>query len=413
MDERLTTKPRHQLRLDTLQAQVFHSKKRFRVIIGGRQIGKSHLSCVELITATISKPNAKAIYLAKTLGQAKRTIWDSLLQFAKPYILKANHSELSLLLINGSTIRCLGAEQHDALRGINVDLLVGDEIASWDKAKEIWEGVLQATLLVRNGRALFVTSPKGYNFAYDLFQLGQGQDADWQSWRFKTSDCPRITSEMLDVFRRTNDPRLFDQEYNASFVAAVGIVYDSFDVNKHVRRIEDNGSQVYAGIDFNVNPLSCAIVQNSEAGKFVVLENLETWGSTTQELADTINTKYAGRVTGCPDPTGRFRRTNGPTDVQILEKAGIPCPAWAPIAITDKTNNLQANLLNAAGEISLFVHPRCTKLIKCLSSLEWGSNSEPDKKSQYAHMTDALAYAMWHCNNLFEQPATVSQMRLH
>jgi hypothetical protein len=62
----------------------------------------------------------------------------------------------------------------------------------------------------------------------------------------------------------------------------------------------------------------------------------------------------------------------------------------------------------------LRIHPRCKSLISGLSNLTYKEGtSQPDKKSGYDHIGDALGYLLWQeFNVLASRAATVSSFHL-
>lgn len=65
---------------------------------------------------------------------------------------------------------------------------------------------------------MMIGTPKGRNWFYDLFNLGQsGEDEDWKSWHFTTKDNPLIDASEIESAKKTLSTFAFKQEYMASF----------------------------------------------------------------------------------------------------------------------------------------------------------------------------------------------------
>ena len=100
-----------------------------------------------------TKANSNVWYVAPTYKAAKDIAWDMLTStIPEGYIRKRNESDLSLRLINGSTISLKGAENFDSLRGRSLDFCVLDEFA--DMKPEAWFEVIRPSLSDRKGSAL-------------------------------------------------------------------------------------------------------------------------------------------------------------------------------------------------------------------------------------------------------------------
>ncbi len=87
-----------------------------------------------------------------------------------------------------------------------------------DIKPEAWEQVIRASLSDKKGRAMFIGTPRGRNWFYDMFRLGQeAEDKDWKSWHFTTQDNPLIDPTEIESAKKTLSTFAFKQEYMASF----------------------------------------------------------------------------------------------------------------------------------------------------------------------------------------------------
>jgi predicted phage terminase large subunit-like protein len=199
------------------QQKVFSDKTRFKVVAGGRRLGKSRLSAITLLIEALNCPEGSAVmYIAPTLGQARTIMWDLLQELGRPVIKSAHINNLELTLINGRKILVRGADNPDSLRGVSLTYVVMDE-CSFIKS-DIWEKVIRAALSDRKGRALFITTPNGRNWVYDIFKLGQEEtDPEWKSWQFTTADNETIDPKEIEAAERTLSSFAFKQEFLASF----------------------------------------------------------------------------------------------------------------------------------------------------------------------------------------------------
>ena len=199
------------------QQEVFQSEARFKVVVAGRRCGKSRLSAVSLLIEGLKCPKGSAVmYIAPTQGMARMIIWDLLMDLGREVIQSAHINNLDITLCNGAKIYVRGSDRPDTLRGVSLTYAVLDEVA--DIKPETWEQVLRAALSDKKGRALFISTPKGRNWLYDIFQLGEsGKDPDWKSWHFTTKDNPLIDPKEVEAARRTLSTFAFKAEYEASF----------------------------------------------------------------------------------------------------------------------------------------------------------------------------------------------------
>lgn len=385
---------RVELDLSGPQYEVFWDEHRFRVLVAGRRFGKTHLVLVELMRAAAS-PGVLCFYVFPTYRQAKQVAWIALKAMAWRFIRKANETDLSVELVNGSTIALRGADNYDSLRGVGLDFLAIDEYADMDPSA--WTEVLRPALADRLGRALFVGTPKGWNHFKELFDFAQDHP-DWRCWSYTTLDGGNVDAEEVAAARAQTDERTFRQEFEASFESPTGRVYYNFSrVDSVTEAVKDEGGTILVGMDFNVDPMTCVIGSR-------VVDQLHLWNElhipnfNTEGMARELVRLYRDRdILVCPDPSGNSRRTSAPvgqTDFAILRKAGfrLAAPSAAP-PVVDRINEVNALLQNADGVRRLFIHPSCRHTIRALDGLTYKEGTgQVDKSGGLDHITDALGY---------------------
>ena len=199
------------------QQEVFKDSHRFKVVAAGRRCGKSRLSAVTLLIEALNCPEGSSVmYVAPTLGQARTIIWDLLHELGRPVIKSSHVNNLEITLINGKKILVRGADNPDSLRGVSLTYLVLDECAFI--RQDVWEKILRAALSDKKGRALFISTPSGRNWFYDVFKLGkEDTDEEWKSWHFTTRDNETIDPKEIEAAKRTLSSFAFKQEYLSSF----------------------------------------------------------------------------------------------------------------------------------------------------------------------------------------------------
>lgn len=199
------------------QQEVFKDTTRFKVVAAGRRCGKSRLSAVTLLIEALNCPEGSAVmYVAPTLGQARTIIWELLHELGRPIIKSSHINNLEISLINGRKILVRGADNPDSLRGVSLTYLVLDECAFIKE--DVWQKILRAALSDKKGRALFISTPSGRNWLYEIFKLGQtGEDPEWKSWHFTTADNETIDPKEIEAAKRTLSSFAFKQEYLSSF----------------------------------------------------------------------------------------------------------------------------------------------------------------------------------------------------
>lgn len=193
----------------------------------GRRTGKT-LGAVYM-TVEFLTTNADMIgwWVAPTYGLTRKGMRETirfLRHGQKALVASINRTEKRIEFVNGSFLEFHTADNPDSLVGEGLDWLVVDE-AALIADEEVWSGRLQPALADREGRALFISSPRGRNWLWDLFQRGQKGESFWASWNIPTADAGFVRAPELLELQRTTPERIWQQEYMAQFLEGEGAVF--------------------------------------------------------------------------------------------------------------------------------------------------------------------------------------------
>lgn len=209
------------------QAEVHTSESRFRVVIAGRQSGKTMTGVAEISTWVLERAPGNYWWTTSSY-KTKDKAWRDLLSFLPAHIIKKkNETENYIAFTNGSRISIRSADAPDSLVSETLDGEVNDEFAQW--SPDVWPQRLRPMLGVTEGPALFLGSPRGRNYAYDLYTLGLGGDPEWSSFKWASSESPYFSADEFERARRELPERIFRQEYLADFVEGGGEVFRNVD----------------------------------------------------------------------------------------------------------------------------------------------------------------------------------------
>lgn len=264
---KLRTPERIRLDLHPAQREIHASNVRFRVASTGRRFGKTTLAVGELVVHAARNPGSVLWWVAPVYQQSQ-IAFKMLLSMLPPSTRVANRSDREVLLWNGSVIAFKSADRPDNLRGEGVSFLVVDE-AAYIKA-ETWQAALRPTLSDTDGRALLVSTFRGENFLYDLYQRGQDDEyGEWESWRFPTASNPHIPASEIAEAKRTLPHAVFEQEYMANPLVYAGAVFDGELLQAAMDRSPTYRDDLtsYAGLDFGyTNPTALVVCQEDAEG---------------------------------------------------------------------------------------------------------------------------------------------------
>ena len=219
--------------LHTSQRKVSESDVRFRVLACGRRWGKTRLGAA-LCTVTALN-GGRAWWTAPSYPMSVvgwRLIKRLALQIPGTDV---NQAQRSIMFPTGGEIWVRSADNPDSLRGEGLDFAVLDECAFMKEAA--WAEAIRPALSDRQGRAMFISTPKGRNWFWRLWQRCQDEGHDeWQGWQLPTSDSPYIADDEIEAARRGMPEKIFNQEYLAMFLDDAGGVF---------RRVMDAATAVH------------------------------------------------------------------------------------------------------------------------------------------------------------------------
>lgn len=350
--------------LHTAQSQIAKDKHRFRVTCCGRRFGKTSLAVQEMLAKAFAQNERKVVYIAPTFQQARDIAWQELKKSSTPILESINESRLELKIKTQyggiSSLWLRGWEAVETLRGQHFDFMVIDEIASMRNWWENWHEVVRPTLTDTCGEVLFISTPKGFNHFYDLFNL-ENTDSDYKSFHFTSYDNPHVPHDELDKARLELTEDRFAQEYLADFRKTEGLVYKEFNRQQHIftdentipRRVER-----LCGVDWGyTNPAAAVVIDRDYDNHFWVIQEYYQRQKTTQEIIEYIRSFNANAY--YPDPAE-------PDRLEDCRRAGLN--------VRDVSKDVVAGIdavrnLFKAGRIH--IHSSCVNLIQELETYSY------------------------------------------
>ena len=258
------------------QSKILESTARFRVVMCGRRFGKSELSQVEIISNALQGRNVA--YITPTYKLAK-TFFEKLIQCV-PF--ENNKSDLTIHFPNEGTVEFFTGERLDNLRGRKFHLVVIDEASFISDLQDGWLNSIRPTLTDYQGRALFLSTPRGKNYFYSLYMKG-GQ-RDWESFKFTTYDNPYILTSEINDAKAQLPNSVFEQEYMANPMENAANPFGAEHINKCTCNLSLNEPMFY-GIDLAKSFDWTVIIGLDSEGKVCYFERFQKdWLQTKETI---------------------------------------------------------------------------------------------------------------------------------
>lgn len=397
------------------QQAVHNSSARFRVDIKGRRCGKS-LSGAKELEFELFVPNTRHWIVAPTYETGDKIAREVSKQlFGKLGLGYKYKKEIFgalryLKLENDTELWIKSADEPKGLVGEGLDSMWIDEAAQIHRL--IWERDLRPTLSDRMGRATFKTTPRGYNWIYDLYKRGKSDEyPEWESWRHPSWLSPYFKDNIEDL-KRELTTETFLQEYGAEFTTYAGKVFP-FNREVHAAYVLPyiREWETYISIDFGYRMPSVGWYQvgtvDGRPEIHLIDEISHEENVTTESLINRIKQKnescgyHIQKYFGDPGGTG-VQSQSGIGDIERFAKAGINViydtdPAHRNVAA--RVDYTRKFFEAADRHISLYVSKTCEGHIMDFEGYQYPEKKinqnikeEPFKDGLFDHGCDELGY---------------------
>tara|TARA_R110000751_G_scaffold131516_1_gene233896 strand:+ start:975 stop:2345 length:1371 start_codon:yes stop_codon:yes gene_type:complete len=202
--------------------------------IAHRRWGKDEIALAVTFQALIERPATYWTCLPE-FSQARKAIWTAVnphtglrrIDEAFPQELRevTNESEMFIRFKNGSTWQVIGSDRYNALVGAGV---AGVTFSEWALANPSAWGYISPMMRENNGWAMFITTPRGKNHAFDMYNHAlktEGWFAEisnvLDTGAFAEGQLGEIRSEYVALYGQEFGTAQFEQEYLCSFDAAI------------------------------------------------------------------------------------------------------------------------------------------------------------------------------------------------
>ena len=243
--------------------RMFHrSRASVRVIVAGRQSGKTHAAAREVVSIMLARPKSVSCLLMPILKTSTGTqlhVRNALEEALGPEDdgrWSWHEQKKCWTIWNGATLhlRCIDtdAKKGVAVRGLTINGVLWVDEAAY-VPKTAYEAASATQIAVADPVTIITTTPCGKNWVYDEFQCGvpgPKKKPTNESFRFKSTDSPFANPAKLQELREKYGQRQAEQELNAIFFGDGGSVFPL----EHIQRmlvptLQERGEQFTLGID--------------------------------------------------------------------------------------------------------------------------------------------------------------------
>ena len=217
------------------QNVVRNEDYRFKVICVGRRGGKSLyvvFDPIDGIVRDLVTPNQYVWIVAPNYDLTQR-VWNEVYSLAiskfKPIIKSVHNTKGDFKIITnlGTTIEAKSAEEPEKLVGAGLTKIIIDEAAL--VKQKAWTQSLRPTLIDHHGKAIFISTPKGKNWFWELWMKGDiKEEVEWKSWRFTSYDNEYIDKAEVDGIVRDMPDFEYRQEILAQFEETAEQIFRKF-----------------------------------------------------------------------------------------------------------------------------------------------------------------------------------------
>lgn len=371
----------------------FHEDiSKFKAFIGGVGSGKTKAGVAEVIKTMVENPGVPGMIVAPTYRLLSDVTQRAFFEMCPLDLIKEHvRSEKRLVFHNGSEVWFRSADEPEMLRGPNLGWAYLDEASLYSSV--VWK-IMLGRLRLSPGRMWITTTPKGYNWVYKEF--AEKVRDNYSMIHCSSRENPYLPSDFVSSLEESYSGVFAKQEVEGLFVAAEGLVYQSFNRFEHVKIVEKGWKDVIAGLDWGWQNPSVMLVIGIDGddnyhvleeyyARKVMLDDFVKIVSDAQKKYE-ISTFYA-------DPSE-------PQNIQLMKNAGLNV-LGADNELLPGINKVGTKLSKKpTGEYSLTVSPSCVNLIMEFENYRYPENKEGHAERDvpikaFDHAMDALRYAIY------------------
>jgi hypothetical protein len=382
------------------------------VLVWHRRSGKDICVFNWAVLKLLENPGWTAFHILPTYSQAKKVIWDAntneskrLLDFIPHQVIESkNGQEMKIRFVNGSLYQLIGSDNIDSLVGSNPKIIIFSEYAI--QAPAAWD-YLRPILDVNKGYALFISTPRGKNHFYDLYNMAKGND-NWFAQKLSITDTGVLTEEDIDNIRNEKkntdimqSEDLIQQEYYCSFNRGVegsyyGRIIEKARQEGRICKVPyETRVPVNTAWDIGFNDSTSIVFWQEVGGEIRIIDFYENNGEGIAHFAKKLQEKpYVYGSHYLPHDAGAGSIQTGRTLQEVVYEVGIKT------IVLERENDIQIGIeaVRSLLSIAFIDETKCSHLLKCLENYHKKYNEKTQAYSDTplhdwtSHAADSMRY---------------------
>lgn len=378
---------------------ILQATKRINLWHGAVRSGKTVASLIRFIEFLATGPPGPVLIAGKTERSLKRNILDLLASWLPPSAVRINLGKGEAKILGRTCYLASANDQRSEakLRGVTLAGAYGDEVSTWP---ESFFRQLLARLSIPGASFFGTTNPEGPRHWLKKEFIDRASELELAEFHFTIDDNPYLDPGYIEALKLEYTGLWYRRFILGLWVAAEGVVFDSFDPARHVTHKPpfDGSPRHLVGIDYGTSNPTCFITvayTHPQGPYYVVSEHYYDPSSTLRQRTDEEHLDaLQAFIKSLPSPPEAF----------------YVDPSAASLSVAALRRNLpfrKANndvlpgirfLHSLFAQDKLFIHPSCKTLIDQLSAYSWDPKAQErgeDKPiKQDDHAVDSLRYCL-------------------
>lgn len=389
-----------------------------------RRSGKDLTALNYVIRQMCIKPGVY-YYIFPTYSQAKKVIWDSITNegkrildfFPEGMIEQKNVQEMKIRFTNGSLFQLIGSENYDSLMGTNP---IGCVFSEYALQNPLAYQYLKPILTVNDGWALFVSTPRGKNHLWNLYEIAQ-KSPYWFCYKLTVDDTKHIS--LGEIEKEKNEgimsEDMIQQEYYTSFERGVeGAYYSRYiremmEENRICHVPYDKNLLVYTVWDLGFSDSTSIIFFQKKGKEILIIDYYEDRGYQLAHYLHVLKSKNYVYAKHYIPHDGKMHNNTGTTFQQVALDFGID------FIVLPKERSVIEGIERVRRIFPrLFIDKKkCEFLLKCLLQYHSEFNEKDNvfrnhpKHNWASHAADALRYMTIIVDNIEEKELGLDEWR--